>query len=175
MGITIVARKIERVLTEAGKAAMKNLIRTNDLTASKRKDEKGGVKTVFKISNQKFNEMELAEYALTAGVNESGNIFLVVVPSDTEGAIMKGKKGAKKSQEFVYKELESLLNIQDEKHGFDLTRSTEVIEGVISVWEVTPAELVRKPEKADSDTEDEAVAELAWGGDVEDEDEGYED
>lgn len=149
MGITIVTRKIERTFTEAGKAAMKNLIRTNDLTASKRVDEKGNSKIVFKVSNQKFSDMGLNNYALTAGVNESGNVFLIVVPSDTDGAIMKGKKGAKKSQEFVYKELESLLNIQDDKHGFNLTRNTdEEVDGVISVWEVTPAELIRKPEKS---------------------------
>ena len=140
MGITIVTRKIERTFTEAGKAAMKNLIRTNDLTASKRVDEKGNSKIVFKVSNQKFSDMGLNNYALTAGVNESGNVFLIVVPSDTDGAIMKGKKGAKKSQEFVYKELESLLNIQDDKHGFNLTRNTdEEVDDVISVWEVTPA------------------------------------
>lgn len=156
--ITIVKRTIERKMTEEGKAKLSNLIRTNDFTLSTRGEEK---RKVFKFSKQKFAEMGLADNAILVG-EDSGKAYILVVPVDTEGAVLKGTKGKVKNQEFTYGDLLTILNPGDEpRYGYNLVEDkSQKVDGVISIWEIVPTELVRgssKSEDADEEEGEEAL------------------
>lgn len=149
----IVKRTIERKMTEEGKAKLSSLIRTNDFTLSTRGEEK---RKVFKFSKQKFAEMKLNENAILVG-QDNGKAYILVVPVDTPDAVLKGTKGKIKNQEFTYSDLVEILKPTEDRHGYNLVEDkTQSVEGVISIWEIVPTELVRKSSKDEAeDTEDE--------------------
>lgn len=179
MPISVVTRNLSRTWSEEGKAALSAMIRTNDMTYAIRTKD-GVSRKVFKLSKQKMVEMKLDANALLVGVDEeAGKVYLMVVGNDVEGAVMKGRKtnkgtDTKKAQEFAYNELADALKLGDEKAGFDVKPSSEAApEGVISLWEVTPAELVRNSKDDKDEDEDEAPV-AASVDETEDEEEATE-
>lgn len=157
--LTIVKRELTRTWTKEGKEALSNMVRTNDLTYAVRKSKDGVERKVFKISKQQFAVLGLANYALICANDDStGKVYLLTVPNDTDGAIMKGRntgKGeTKKAQEFAYNELADLLGLGADKAGFDLkVAEIELPEGVVAAYEVIPAELVRSAKDEDETEE----------------------
>lgn len=159
MPISVVARNLSRNWSAEGKASLASLVRTNDMTYAIRTKDNVSRK-VFKLSKQKMVEMKLDVNALLVGEDtDAGKVYLMVVPNNTDGAVMKGRttsKGTatKKAQEFAYNELADALKLGDEKAGFDVKPSYESApDGVISLWEVIPTELVRSSKDDDDETE----------------------
>lgn len=154
----IVKRTIERKMTEEGKAKLSSLVRTNDFTLSTRGEEK---RKVFKFSKVKFAEMGLADNAILVG-QDNGKAYILVVPIETPDAVLKGTKGKIKNQEFTYGDLVDILAPTEDRHGYNLVEDkSQVVEGVISVWEIVPTELVRNSKSNDKDeanTEDDEPA-----------------
>lgn len=149
----IVKRTIERKMTEEGKAKLSSLVRTNDFTLSTRGEEK---RKVFKFSKAKFAEMNLNDNAILVG-EDGGKAYILVVPSDTPDAVLKGTKGKIKNQEFTYGDLVDILAPTEDRHGYNLVEDkSQVVEGVLSVWEIVPTELVRNSK---SNATDEAEVE----------------
>ena len=157
----IVKRTIERKMTEEGKAKLSSLVRTNDFTLSTRGEEK---RKVFKFSKAKFAEMNLNDNAILVGQGDAenaGKAYILVVPSDTPDAVLKGTKGKIKNQEFTYSDLVEILNPTEDRHGYNLVEDkSQTVEGVISIWEIVPTELVRNSKSNDKD-EDEGKDEPA--------------
>lgn len=158
----IVKRTIERKMTEEGKAKLSSLVRTNDFTLSTRGEEK---RKVFKFSKAKFAEMNLNDNAILVGQgegNKAGVGYILVVPIETPDAVLKGTKGKIKNQEFTYSDLVDILKPTEDRHGYNLVQDmSQVVEGVISVWEIVPTELVRNSKSNDKDeaeTEDDEPA-----------------
>lgn len=151
----IVKRTIERKMTEEGKAKLSSLVRTNDFTLSTRGEEK---RKVFKFSKAKFAEMGLADNAILVG-EDGGKAYILVVPIETPDAVLKGTKGKIKNQEFTYGDLVDILKPTEDRHGYNLVQDkSQVVEGVLSVWEIVPTELVRNSksnDKDEADTDDE--------------------
>lgn len=160
----IVKRTIERKMTEEGKAKLSSLVRTNDFTLSTRGEEK---RKVFKFSKAKFAEMGLADNAILVGQGDGENGskkgvgYILVVPIDTPDAVLKGTRGKIKNQEFTYSDLVEILNPTEDRHGYNLVEDkSQTVEGVISIWEIVPTELVRNSKSNDKD-EDEGKDEPA--------------
>ena len=149
--ISLVKRTITRTMTEEGKKALRNLVRTNDFTLSTRGKES---RKVFKFSKQKFAEMELEKYGILVG-QDGDKGYILVVDIETEGAVLKGTKGKQKNQEFTYNDLVDILNPTEDRCGYDLVKQDTVIDGVVSVWEIQPTELVRKASASSEVIEDE--------------------
>ena len=144
----IVKRTIERKMTEEGKAKLSSLVRTNDFTLSTRGEEK---RKVFKFSKAKFAEMGLADNAILVG-EDGGKAYILVVPIETPDAVLKGTKGKIKNQEFTYGDLVDILKPTEDRHGYNLVEDkSQSVEGVISIWEIVPTELVRNSKSNDKD------------------------
>lgn len=169
MALTILSRKAPKEAKVRGERAPRAPFVQNDLLLSTKKT-KAGDRDIFTISRALFESTQLNDAAFGGVVaidTDTNKAYLAVIPATSEAVeIFKARNGErfqKKSEEFQHKNLVEFFVKQGivsetrelgSNFGFALTSSSEVLEGAIGVYEITPTELVgRAAKKAEGGNE----------------------